>query len=193
MKKFLVSVLLTIYAVIAIATTICLLAFNDYHVSEFGSTTMIIIDSMDWEPNFSKGDIAFVTKTTKVAANDEIFVYNVVDSRVSIEIERVTAVESDNLTNQTTYKLSSGRSIGTANVIGKVNGSSKMQKVGYVLSVLESKFGYLFLVVLPTLLLFLYELYSIVTQLRDNAEEDDEEEKTKKKSTSKKKSSSKKK
>ena len=191
MKKFLISVLLTIYAVIAIATTICLLAFNDYHVSEFGSTTMIIIDSMDWEPNFSKGDVAFVTKTTKVAANDEIFVYNVVDNKVSIEIVRVTSVETDSLTNQTTYKLSSGRSIGTANVIGKVDGSSKMQIVGYVLSVLESKFGYLFLVVLPTLLLFLYELYTRVTQLRDNAEED-EEEAPKKKSTSKKKSTKKK-
>ena len=51
MKKTIITILVTIYAIIAIFTTICLLSYNDSHISTFGNTSLIIIDSKDLEKN----------------------------------------------------------------------------------------------------------------------------------------------
>lgn len=204
MKKTIITILITIYAVIAVLTTICLLAYNDSHISTFGSTSLIIIDSKDLEDiGLNMGDIAFVTKSKNLNQNDKVFCYEVYNGEVSITVSTIKDVQVDNRTNVNKYELTDGRTVDYNFILGPANSFSKMPKVGFILKVLESKFGYLFLVVLPTLLLFLYELYTIVMQIKDGKddeddEEDDDEEKPKKsskspskKSTAKKKSSKK--
>ena len=48
------SILLIIYAIIAIFVTICLLTFNQYKVSQFGDKTLIIIDEEDETIKYKK-------------------------------------------------------------------------------------------------------------------------------------------
>ncbi|MBR6034199.1 MAG: hypothetical protein IKP28_05665 [Clostridia bacterium] len=48
------SILLIIYAIIAIFVTICLLTFNQYKVSQFGDKTLIIIDEEDETMKYKK-------------------------------------------------------------------------------------------------------------------------------------------
>ncbi len=201
MKKTIITILVTIYAIIAIFTTICLLSYNDSHISTFGNTSLIIIDSKDLEKNqppFFMGDIVFVTKSKNLNKNDHVFCYEVYNGEVSISVAKINNISVDERSKTNKYELSDGRTLDYNFIIGPVNGASKMAKVGYVLKVLESKFGYLFLVVLPTLLLFLYELYTIVMQIKDGSsddededDEEEEEEEVKPKKTSAKKTSSK--
>ena len=204
MKKTIITILVTIYAVIAVLTTICLLAYNDSHISTFGSTSLIIVDSKDLEDiGLNMGDIAFVTKSKNLNQNDKVFCYEVYNGEVSITVSTIKDVQQDERSKANKYELTDGRIIDYNFILGPANSFSKMPKVGFVLKVLESKFGYLFLVVLPTLLLFLYELYTIVMQIKDGKddeddEDDEEDEKpkkssksTSKKSTAKKKSSKK--
>ena len=201
MKKTIITIFVTVYAIIAIFTTVCLLSYNDSHISTFGNTSLIIIDSKDLEKNqppFLMGDIVFVTKSKDLKKNDQVFCYEVYNGEVSISVATINNITVDERSKVNKYELSDGRTLDYNFIIGPVNGCSKMAKVGYVLKVLESKFGYLFLVVLPTLLLFLYELYTIVMQIKegssddeDEDEDDDEEEEVKPKRTSTKKSSSK--
>lgn len=196
MKKFLVTVLLTIYAVIAIATTICLLSYNSYHVSQFGKTSLIIIDSNDLEDKgLNMGDIVFVTSSKNIKANDLVFVYdNSTTNEVSITLNTIKEVNTNSRTNETTYKMDNGETYYSSSIIGPFKENKILPKLGMILKALESKFGYLFLVVLPTLLLFLYELYTIVIQIKngsDDEESDDEyEERPKKKTTSRTKKTS---
>ena len=201
MKKTIITILVSIYAVIAILTTICLLSYNDSHISTFGNTSLIIIDSKDLESNtppFYMGDIVFATKSKNLNKNDQVFCYEVYNGEVSISVATINNITVDERTKTNKYELSDGRILDYNFIIGPSTNCMKMSKVGYVLKVLESKFGYLFLVVLPTLLLFLYELYTIVMQIKEGGEneEDDEEEeeevKPKKTSKSSSKSSSKK-
>ncbi len=179
MKKTIITILVTIYAIIAIFTTICLLSYNDSHISTFGNTSLIIIDSKDLEKNqppFLMGDIVFVTKSKDLKKNDQVFCYEVYNGEVSISVATINNITVDEKTKTNRYELSDGRTLDYNFIIGPVNGVSKMAKVGFVLKVLESKFGYLFLVVLPTLLLFLYELYTIVVQIKNGGDEDEDDE-----------------
>ena len=179
MIKTIITILVTIYAIIAIFTTICLLSYNDSHISTFGNTSLIIIDSKDLEKNqppFLMGDIVFVTKSKDLKKNDQVFCYEVYNGEVSISVATINNITVDEKTKTNRYELSDGRTLDYNFIIGPVNGVSKMAKVGFVLKVLESKFGYLFLVVLPTLLLFLYELYTIVVQIKNGGDEDEDDE-----------------
>ena len=190
MKKTIITILVSIYAVIAILTTICLLSYNDNHISTFGNTSLIIIDSKDLETNnpaYYMGDIVFPTRSKNLNKGDQVFCYEVYNGEVSISVATINNITGDERTKTNKYELSDGRILDYNFIIGPSNNCMKMPKVGFVLKVLESKFGYLFLVVLPTLLLFLYELYTIVMQIKEGGqdEEDDEPKKTSKSTSSK--------
>ena len=47
MKKAVVNLIIILYVIIAIGTTICLLTYNEYKVSVFGDKTLIIINEED--------------------------------------------------------------------------------------------------------------------------------------------------
>ena len=56
MKKILGNLIIILYVVVAIFTTICLLNFNEYKVSEFGDKTLVIIDKDEEGIEYKKGD-----------------------------------------------------------------------------------------------------------------------------------------
>jgi len=45
MKNIIRNLLIVIYAVIAIFTTVCLISYNDQRVTVFGETSLVIIDN----------------------------------------------------------------------------------------------------------------------------------------------------
>ena len=51
-------------------------------------------------------------------------------------------------------------------LIGEEDGSYVFHKIGGILAVLESRWGYLFFVVIITLLLFLEELYELYMEIK---------------------------
>ena len=55
-----------------------------------------------------------------------------------------------------------------SNIIGSVASAKEIPHAGTVLSILESKWGYLFLVVLVSLLAFLYEISKAVEDIKGN-------------------------
>jgi len=63
-----------------------------------------------------------------------------------------------------------------SDIIGKGNGSIVYHNIGLVLSILESRWGYMFLVILPTLFAFVYEIYAIVNEVKEEAKKDSKEE-----------------
>ena len=48
--------------------------------------------------------------------------------------------------------------------------------MGTILSILESKWGFLILIVFPSLLAFLYELWEFIANIKAAKEDDDDEE-----------------
>ena len=78
MKKFILNILFTIYAVIAVFTTICLLSYNEYKISEFGDNSIILVTNDELSPDFNKGDLVIVKagNKSKINVGDKVFFYN---------------------------------------------------------------------------------------------------------------------
>ena len=63
------------------------------------------------------------------------------------------------------YKLSSEY------VIGKTKTSKTYHKLGSILAVLESRIGFLFLIIFPILIVFIYEIYAVIKEIKSPNEE----------------------
>ena len=83
------------------------------------------------------------------------------------DLEKVTETES-------TYTFEGERKISSEYVLGGENATSVIPGVGAVLSVLESKWGFLFLIVLPALLAFFYQITVVISDIRNSKEDKDD-------------------
>ena len=165
MKKKIWNLFIIIYAIIAIFITICLLSYNDYKVSEFGDYSLLIIDERDFEPEFNKGALVITDKSYVPEIGDRVFFYSKVLGKVNIRISTVTnkQVESDE---QIVYTLEDNIMLKDSEMIGKIEKTKKINKLGTILGILESKWGFLVLIVFPSLIAFLYELSEVIIDLK---------------------------
>lgn len=171
MKKILGNIIFGVYAIIAVLVTICLLSYNDYKVSEFGNNSIIIIDSNKLEPDFMEGDLVIVNKEDKIDIGDNIFFYNTYTRDIEITLGKVTEMEKVS-EKETTYTINDSLKLSSEYVVGSAKTSDKYGKIGKILSVLESKWGFLFLIVFPSLIAFIYEIYIIAIEIKDRKKEE---------------------
>ena len=175
MKKIIGNLIFIIYAIIAVFVTICLLSFNEYKVSEFGDTSLVIIDNEELEPTFNKGDLVIVDKSKRIREGDTIFFYNSSSDVVEVTLATVQNIEKVN-DSEYTYAIDGDRSISSEYVLGNAGDVTKISTVGTVLGVLESKWGFLILIVFPSLLAFIYEITVVFTEIREGKEAEDDED-----------------
>ena len=162
MKKTLVNLIIIIYVVMAIFTTICLLTYNEYKVSEIGDKTLVIINEDDEGLSYKKGDLIIVGKTgyENAKEGDTLFFYK--DNAIKIaEIQK----KSDFGEAGITFTIDGNYQVVKEEVIGASNNIKVISKLGTLLSVLESKWGFLFLIVFPSLLAFLHEIYQLIQEI----------------------------
>lgn len=162
MKKILGNIIVILYVVIAIFTTICLLTFNEYKVSEFGDKTLVIINKDEEGFNYKKGDLVIVGKEgyEKADKGDIIFFYD----NDGIKIAEVQQ-KNDFGDAGVSFTIEGNYQVVKSDMIGASNNVKVISKAGTVLSVLESKWGFLFLIVFPSLLAFLHEIYQFILEL----------------------------
>lgn len=149
-------------------------------LQNFGEYTLIYGDKYTSTDTFSKGDLAIVSSDYKIEVDDEIFFYNAYEKNIHPTVAKIVAEEVIN-EKESTYSLDNDKQISSQFVIGKVEDSTKIPVVGSIMKILQSKWGFLFLIVLPVLIAFIYELYSIVIEVKMSKEKDVELEKKSKK------------
>lgn len=165
MKKTILSIIAIIYAIIAIFVTVCLLSFNDYRVSEFGNTSFIIMSNNELEPEYNKGDLIIASKDSKIEVGDYVFFYDRSGNGVRISYAEVKNIDVST-TGEKAYNIEGDYTLSSDYIIGSSTDLTVMHNVGTVLSILESRWGFLFLIVLPTLIAFLYEIVEVITEIR---------------------------
>ena len=166
MKKVLkiIGIILgAIYCLIAITLTVCLLNYNDYNITELGDKTLIIVRDDDLEPNYQKGDLVIVKKNPnrEIVAGDKIFFYDDKEEQMTVNVTKT----------ETTFTMNGDYPLSSEYVIGKTSTSKVYHKLGSVLSTLESRFGFLFLIIFPILVLFIYEIYAVIKEIKSPDEE----------------------
>ncbi len=176
MKKilnFVKNLLIFVYVIVVIFVTICLLSYNDYKVTVLGTTSIIPITDDNLKPDYALGDLLMVkrNKVSDVKVGDKIFFYRTRTGETSIYFAEVTNTERVT-DKEYTYTVEGDYRLSSSTYIGKTSTATVIPKVGKFLSFIESKWGFLFLVVFPTLIIFLYTLYSVVLEVRDGDKEE---------------------
>lgn len=172
MKKALGSILFVLYAIIAITVTVLLLSYNDYNNSELGGYTVYIVKDDSLEPKFKQGSVLLIKSTSdkNVKSGDEILLYKVINSQEYEVVDR-TLQEKTQQGNHIVYAVENEESYANDYFIGKVSDTVVLEGWGYILNLLESKWGYLFCVVIVSLLLFLQEVFDLVMEIKYLGEE----------------------
>ena len=174
-KNILMGTVITVFYAFALLMTVLLLNFNKYGVTEFGDTSLIILEQEISNENYSKGDLIIVQKPRYDLINkgDEIFTYSVNNKGVAfVEVGKV----GEKHDNEQAISFENGASFSDEFIIGKATKTYK--NLGTFLSIVESKWGFLFIVLVPGFVVFLYEIYALIIEIKYG--DDDEKESSKK-------------
>ena len=168
-KQILIGIIGTAYFIFALIMTILLLNFNDYGVTQFGSKSLVIINDDIASEKYEKGDLVIVEskKIDKIEIGEEIFTYRIDSKGIpSIQVGTVGDIyvedEALSFENGETYSMEFVAGVGT----------ESYENIGTALSIIESQWGFLFIVLVPCFLIFIYEVYSLIVEIKYGAEED---------------------
>ena len=161
MKKALGNLIIIIYIVFAIVVTMSLLTYNEYKISVIGDKSLIVIDSDDTF-KYKKGDLVIVGREgyEKAEKGDILFFYQNRGVKVA-EIQK----KDDFGESGVIYTIEGNFQVDQEDIIGTSNNEKVISKVGTVLKILQSKWGFLFLIVFPSLIAFLKQLYEFILEI----------------------------
>ncbi len=158
------------YLVICAFATFCLLKTNDKGVVEIGDTSLVVMEN-DVLNYYKKGDLVIVKypPLNSVSKGEAVLFYDTAFNKNTVTLATITDNKYINEKEHTfSYKNENNedKAFSSEYLIGKVNGSNKMGFIGSVLKTMTSRWGFLILVILPFLVVFLYEIYIIVREVK---------------------------
>ncbi len=169
-KKIIIGIVGIIYLAFVVAITTLLLNFNKYGVTVFDDTSIVIIKEEISSDLYKKGDIVLVQslKIDDVSVGDQLFAYKVDEEGVPhIDLGEVGEINYDSKPQSISYK--NGETYSMEYVIGEA--TNHYEKVGKYLAILESKWGFLCIVLVPSLIIFIYEIYALLVEIKYGKEE----------------------
>lgn len=171
--KIILGILIVPYLVIVIFLTICLLNYNDYNITELGNKSLIIINDNELEPNYKKNDLIVVEKNdyANVKNGNMIFFYDNYRNKITVNYGKV--IDAEKITDdEYTFTVEGDHPISSEFFIGKSDTSRVYSGLGGIINTLESRWGYLFVVVFPILVIFIYEIYAVVMEVKKPLEDE---------------------
>jgi len=169
MKKGLMitwNILQVIIIIYVILVTSLLFFENKFGFSQFGKYVIHNVNKLD-EKNISKvkdGDLIIIKSDSNIKKGDIIYYYAAYNEKYIIVSEEVKDVEKDG--NNYLYTINRGNPmmISSTRVIGK--SMSNYPLIGKFLDTVESRTGFVFFVLLPIMIVFLYQVYQFLIILR---------------------------
>lgn len=146
----------------------CLLCRNKYGYTQFDTKTLISIGNKDTKylKEFSKNSlVVFEEKDIEdIKVGDKVYYYAVENEKYVIKQDKI--VDTQGEASDTLYKFEKNPDVAVAGakVIGTYEKTYKTW--GGVKLFLESRIGFLIFVLLPILLLFIYEIYDLVVTVK---------------------------
>jgi len=168
-KNIFLGILMFVYFAFVIVMTVLLLNYNDYGVTQFGNTSLIIVNEDILNKNYKKGDLIIVEKEKmeKLQIGDEIFAYKVdTKGNVNIDLGKIGNLYPE----EEAISFENGSNYSMEYVAGSPE--KKYEGIGSFLSVVESKWGFLFIVLVPSFLIFVYEVYTLIVEIKYGQDED---------------------
>ncbi|MBQ6404518.1 MAG: hypothetical protein IJJ63_00560 [Bacilli bacterium] len=190
MKKFgrlVWSIFEVIIIVYVIAITAFILCRNKYGYTQFGDYTFDNVSLID-ERNITtakKGDLLVIKNSNDFKVGDVIYYYAAYNENYVVRSDVILKIDDDGYTSLFTIKRGDDEiTVVDTRIIGKY--TSTYKGLGAFLDVVESRVGFLFLVLLPIMIVFIYQVYEFVMIIRYERVDEVEDEEVGKKLESKK-------
>ena len=159
-----VEVIIIIYVVLVTMFVPCK---NKHGYTQFGDYSFANIDLIA-EKNVKdtkKGDLLVVKNSNDIHKGDLIYYYAVLNDNYIVRSAVVADVKEDDYSALYTVSLSNTTiNVASSRVLGKY--STVYNNLGSILSVLESRVGFLLLVLLPIMVVFIYQVYEFIIMLK---------------------------
>jgi len=164
--KIIGLVLAVPYIFMVVVLTIFLLNFNEHRVTELSGRSLIIVRDNELD-GFKKGDLVVVPEAENkdINAGDNIFFYEVYGQEITIRLAEVESKQDDDQ-QMTTFRMPGEYDLLSSNVIGLESDADTYGGVGSVLDFLQSRWGFLFVVILPVLVAFIWGVYAFVKEIK---------------------------
>ena len=164
------DILEVVIIIYVIFVTACILFRNDYGYTQFSDYTLASLDKHDakYIKNAKEGNLLIVRKTKDIEKGDYIYYYAVINEQYGIRGGIVTGITKDDYNNLYNIDTNiSGEkikiSVYNKRVLGKY--SNQISNLGDILKFLETRVGFLIFVLLPIMLVFVYQIYVFVVLL----------------------------
>ncbi len=169
--KTLWNILEVLIIIYVIFLTSCILCRNKFGFTQFGNYTLSSVESTDakYVENTKSGDLLVVKSSNDIVKGDRLYYYATLNDRYVVRTGIVEKVEKDEYNSLYTIDtLISGDKKAKLNVtqtrvLGKY--SSTIGSLGSVWKFLQSRLGFLIFVLLPILLVFVYQIYEFIIVL----------------------------
>lgn len=147
MKKIVFNIFIGVYLITTILITYVLLSYNKYNIAEFNNSYLFA----------DKSNLMIVNKDDNIKNGDDIYYYG---NNGKIKMGKVNSI-SDGV-----YTLDNEYALDNDSVLGNKNKAKSYAILGSIYSILTSKWGYLFIIIFPMLIAFVYEIYEIVKEIK---------------------------
>lgn len=169
--KTLWNILEVLIIIYVIFLTSCILSRNKFGFTQFGNYTLSSIESTDakYVENTKSGDLLVVKSSKDIVKGDRLYYYATLNDRYVVRTGIVEKVQKDEYNSLYTIDtLVSGDKKAKLNVtqtrvLGKY--SSSIGSLGSIWKFLQSRLGFLIFVLLPILLVFVYQIYEFIIVL----------------------------
>ena len=162
-KKIFTTTLIVIFLAFTILMTVLVLNHNKYGITQFGDTSLLIVKKEFSSEDYKKGSLVFVENKLigDYKIGDMVFTYHL-DGQggATVQYGKVKQVFED----EKSLSFENGETYSNEFIMG--TGTKSYSKVGTYLSVIESKWGFLFIILVPNFFLFIYQLYTLIIEIK---------------------------
>ncbi len=171
-KKIIIATVVVLFFAFAILMSIVLLNHNDYGVPQFGDTTLVVINNNISSTKYEEGDLVIVKakRLDKIQVGDEIFGYRKMEDD-SIELD--FGIIGEVFVDEGGISYENGTQFTMAYVAGEA--TEVYKGIGTFLAIIQSTWVFLFVIVVPCFLIFIYQIYALIIEIKYGTDEDEEE------------------
>ena len=163
MKKIIINILFIIYFIITILVTHSLLSYNKYNISEFNNHYLLTLKENI--AGIKKSDLLSIKKSDDFKVNDYVFYYDAHGSKVTIKIAQIKNIDSEN-NHEKVIVLDNEIMLLSEDILGTKSNTTSYPLIGSMYNILISKWGYLFIIIFPMLIAFIYEVYELTKEIK---------------------------
>ncbi len=154
--------------IIAIGVTLISLTSNENNVSKIGKYIPLNVKTNSMEPTIKKGDFIIMEECepSNLEIGDVIAFFATEENQVIIKTHRIVNIDDSPsgrsfITRGDNNDINDSVPVFPSDVIG-IWDNVRFAKVGTILDFISSKYGFLFCIVLPLLILFVYQIFKFI-------------------------------